>query len=120
MVVENGTFTMSSQEIFSTCDEQLNVYNGDFEITIEGQNFTMGDDWTGKWDADARTARGDSEIERSRNHRGCAISTWTTVDITFISPDEFTGNVYYRRRVTDDGECETPCNVTWGVDGLRK
>ena len=76
--------------------------------------------WTGRWDATTDNARGQSKIERTRNHRGCAITNWSTVDLTFTSADEFWGNISYRQRITEDGECGEPCNVTWGITGVRK
>ena len=117
-VVPSGTFAITSVEIFETCD-QPNIYNCDMVITVDGADFVMGD-WTGTWDATTDNARGQSKIERTRNHRGCAITNWSTVDLTFTSADEFWGNISYRQRITEDGECGEPCNVTWGITGVRK
>jgi len=118
IVVPDGTFTVTAQEIYKTCD-QPNGYNSDFEIGFDGSTFTMGDDWTGTWDAITGNARGRSEVDEV-TQRDCTVKVWTTVNVTFESADDFVGNVTYTRRVNDGGQCNFPCNVTWGITGVRK
>jgi hypothetical protein len=116
MVVPDGTFAVTATEIFKTCD-QPNRYNGDFEITFDGDSFTMGSDWEGTWDAMDALARGES-VREEEQYRECKVSTWTAVEMTFTSPDECSGTIKYRRSVS--GSCNTNCTVTWGFDAVRK
>jgi hypothetical protein len=118
MVVPDGTFTVAASQIINQCSRP-NEYNADFDITLAGTEFSMGDDWTGNWDAIKGKASGESPRD-VQTYRDCTVRIWTEVDITFSSADEFSGSVIYRRRVSDGGSCNTDCLATWGITGVRK
>ena len=114
--VASGTFEVTSNVIFTTCNNPPS-FDGEYDVQITDQDFTMGTDWVGSWNPNNSTALGESEHVRTVI-RFCTITEWTEVNITFSSEDEFTGDVIYRRRV--NGDCSSPCTTTWGIAGVRK
>lgn len=114
--VSSGMFDVTSRIVFDTCTSTASQ-DGEYEITIDGADFSMGDSWIGSWNASVATGAGESEHDRF-THRGCTVTEWTEVSVEFTSEDEFKGEVVFRRRVI--GSCNTPCVTTWLIEGVRK
>jgi hypothetical protein len=114
--VSSGLFDVTANIIFDTCNSNM-TYSGTYEIQIDDLSFSMGDEWLGTWDPKTTMGVGESEHDRT-TMRLCTVTTWTSVNVTFQSEDEFTGVITFRRRV--DGECRTPCVTTWGIAGVRQ
>ncbi len=118
ITVESGFFDVIDTLIFDTCDSDL-VYDGTYEIQINGTDFSMGDAWTGTWDPTRLQGSGESEHAKVVLSR-CTHTTWTTVNITFTSADEFSGSVVYRLK--ESGVCpgSSECVSSWRIKGVRK
>jgi uncharacterized lipoprotein NlpE involved in copper resistance len=114
--VPDGVFDVTANKGLDQCDSKVD-YNGSYLIQIDGSTFTMGDDWTGMWDENNSLGSGSSP-HQSETFRQCTISTWTSVNITFSSANEFTGSITLNKRVT--GDCDTPCLSTWLISGTRR
>ena len=116
-VVTSGTFTMTARISFDGCDRQT-VWDGEYDITINGDAFSMGP-FGGTWDASRAKGLGETPHEQFVS-RSCTVTTWTAIDITFTTEDAFYGNIIYRYRV--GGECgdRKPCATSWLVSGSRK
>ncbi len=114
--VSNGLFDVTANIIFDTCNSTT-THNGTYEIQIDDRSFSMGTKWVGAWDPKTTMGTGESERDRT-TMRLCTVTTWTSVNVTFQSEDEFTGVITFRQRV--DGACRTPCVTTWGIAGVRQ
>lgn len=113
--VASGAFDVTATRGFDTCGMSL-AYGGQYDIVINGGDFTMGADWTGTWFPATASGAGESQHDVT-TYRQCTVTTYTSVTITFETPDSFTGTITYRRRVS--GECNTPCLTSWNIIGTR-
>ena len=119
ITVESGFFDVITGPGFNGCDKP-DVYDGNtYEIQINGTAFSMGDDWTGTWNPNTLLGSGSTE-PISNTFKSCIITTWTSVNITFSSEDEFSGSILFRRRLRGDCENFTPCTSSWQIAGVRK
>lgn len=116
--VAGGTFDLTAEEMYNPCEMTV-AYDGAYDITIDGDIFAMGSDWTGSWNTNDASGSAQSAIESDTNQRGCTVNKWTSVHVTFSSEDEFSGTITYRRRVFN-GECDAPCTSTWSIHGVRQ
>ena len=116
LVIESGSFDVTAWVLFNGCDSAT-VYDGMYEIEIDGENFTMGK-WSGEWNARTVTGIGESPYERTVL-RDCTITTWTTVTVSFRSEDEFLGSIVFRYRLLGTCETRTECLSSWGIAGVR-
>jgi hypothetical protein len=118
MEVESGSFDVASEFAFNGCNSAT-TYDGRYSIAITDSMFTMGG-WSGDWQADPNQLKAHGETGRSSvETRGCTITTWTEVDLTFTSEDNFYGHVTYRKRVMGTCACCPQCTSTWSITGVR-
>jgi len=114
--VSDGTFDVTANIIFDTCDSD-SIFDGEYAMQFDGGTFTMGSRWEGTWNASNVSGNGESEHE-SVTVRFCTVTTWTSVMFKFGSEDTFTGTITFRQRVS--GDCREPCVTTWTISGQRQ
>lgn len=116
--VSSGLFNLAATLQFDGCNSTT-VYDSVYEIQITDSTFTMGADWSGQWSPSTLKATGESEHVKE-TVRFCTITTWSTLQITFTSEDEFFGTIVYRRRLLGDCGTRTPCQTSWTISGVRR
>ena len=116
ITVDSGTFEVTERIAFNGCNS-TKTFEGTYDIQIDESAFSMGN-WSGDWSANTLNARGQS-AQAQTTIRGCTITTWTEVDITFTSGDEFYGHITYRYRVAGSCACCKACQSTWTITGVR-
>jgi hypothetical protein len=115
--IESGSFDVTATLGYNGCGSYTN-FSGTYEIEIDSLSARMGS-WAGTWDP--ATLRADCESAHSQQiTRGCTITTWTAVTITFSNVDTFYGAIVYRKRVVpSDCPCCRPCQSSWNIQGTR-
>jgi len=115
--VTGGTFVVTATQTFDNCD-MATVWDGTYEVQIDSTIFSMGQ-WTGTWDAKTHAARGDSPKDVTQT-RACTVTRWSSVYITFSTPDHFAGSVVYRLRLGGDCGDRKTCSSSWTIVGNRQ
>jgi hypothetical protein len=118
LVIVGGSFDVQTTLGFDSCDLGTE-FDSVYVIVIDSVGFWMGADWAGTWDAETLSGRAES-VHKIREYRFCTLTSWTTVDITFLSEDEFYGHIVHRRRAVGDCTTSTPCLTSWWVGGTRR
>jgi hypothetical protein len=114
--VGSGTFDFTATVGFNGCN-LATAFDTTYTIEIDSTSFTMGE-WTGTWNPTTRKAYCESPHHQTTT-RGCTITTWTAVNITFTNANSFYGSVTYRKRVSGTCSCCTACQSSWNIRGTR-
>ena len=116
LVIENGVFEVTATVAFNGCNSEA-LFDGNYSIQIDDSVFTMGT-WKGDWDPNTLEGHGES-AHSVRTIRQCTINSWTSVDVEFISENEFVGHIVYRYRTTGSCDCCATCQSSWTIKGVR-
>ena len=117
MEIADGMFDVVATPSVEGCGHQ--DYSGSYQVTFNENGFTV-NDYTGQWSATPSRVDADGETPISRvTTRGCTISTWKVIDITFTNPDSFSGSIVYRKRVAGTCDCCDACTNSYTIVGTR-
>lgn len=120
MEVPSGSFAVTSGIIFDSCSSTT-TYDQTYNVQIDDTGFSMGNDWTGTWTSTPTELKCNGESVHDREDiRDCSTTTFTTVELKFSSPDEFSGTIVFFKNAV--GPCTTRenCRTTWRINGTRQ
>jgi len=115
--ITGGTFDVTATLQVNGC-AQTTVWDGTYTVDLDSLSFSMGP-WTGSWDSTKAAARGES-VKNYTTTRACTVTRWTSVYITFSTPDHFAGSVVYRLRLGGDCGDRSTCTTSWVIVGDRQ
>ena len=115
--VTSGVFEVTARQTFDECDQSTD-WNGTYNVELDSLSFSMGT-WVGKWTPTKAQAAGDGPMDQTTT-RSCTVKRWSSVYITFSTPDKFSGTILYRLRLAGDCGTRTTCTTSWVITGTRQ